>query len=232
MAQRIIGLIGGLSWKSTADYYRLINEGVRGRLGGLHSARCLVWSFDFAEIESLQREGRWPEATALMIEAAQRLERGGADLMLICANTMHRMASEVQAAIRAPLLHIADPTAERILAAGLSRVGLIGTAYTMEQDFYRGRLAERYGLQVLIPSEDDRAEIHRVIFDELVQGRVEAASRAALQAVIGRLVDRGAQAVILGCTEFGLLLGPQACVVPLFDTTVLHAEAAVTLALA
>ncbi|GAA2842800.1 aspartate racemase [Aminobacter aminovorans] len=231
MAQKVIGLIGGLSWESSAEYYRIINQRVRVLGGGLHSARMLMWSFDFAEIEALQAAGRWQEATLEMIDAARRLERGGADFVVICSNTMHRMADEVQAAIGIPLLHIADPTAERIRAAGFSRVGLLGTAFTMEQDFYKGRLAERHGLEVLVPEAEDRAVVHRVIYDELVQGLVVASSRQAYREVIARLVARGAEAVILGCTEIMLLVGPEDSGVPLFDTTGIHAEAAVDMAL-
>ncbi|WP_342452913.1 aspartate/glutamate racemase family protein [Pararoseomonas indoligenes] len=227
MQQKVIGLIGGMSWESSAEYYRIINESVRDRLGGLRSARCLLWSFDFAEIEALQHAGRWEDATALMIEAARRLERGGADFILICTNTMHRMAEAVQAAIAVPLLHIADPTAERIRAAGHRRIGLLGTAFTMEQDFYKGRLATRHGLDVLIPGEADRATVHRIIYEELVQGRAEPASREAYRGVIARLVERGAEAVILGCTEIMLLVRPEDSAVPLYDTTAIHAEAAV-----
>ena len=230
--QGVIGLIGGMSWESSAEYYRIINQAVRDRLGGLHSARCLMWSFDFGEVEALQHAGRWDEAAALLIDAAQRLERGGADFFLLCTNTMHRMADEVQAAVGIPLLHIADPTAERIRAASVRTVGLLGTAFTMEQDFYRGRLHRAFGLDVLTPDEADRALVHRVIYDELVQGRVEPASREAYRAVIARLVERGAEAVILGCTEIMLLIGPGDSAVPLFDTTRLHAEAAVERALA
>ena len=231
MSQKVIGLIGGMSWESSAEYYRIINERVRDRLGGLHSARCLMWSFDFAEIEALQHAGRWDDATALLIDAARRLERGGADFVVICTNTMHRMADEVQAAIGLPLLHIADPTAERIRAAGLGRVGLLGTAFTMEQDFYKGRLVQKQGRDVLVPDEDDRAAVHRVIYDELVQGRVVESSRQAYRGVIERLVGRGAEAVILGCTEIMLLVRPEDSPVPLYDTTAIHAEAAVELAL-
>ena len=229
--QGVIGLIGGMSWESSAEYYRIINEAVRNRLGGLRSARCLMWSFDFGEIEALQHAGHWEEAAALLIDAAQRLERGGADFLLICTNTMHRMADLVQAAVSIPLLHIADPTAERIKAQGFTRVGLLGTAFTMEQDFYKGRLRRRFGLDVLVPEAEDRAVVHRVIYDELVQGRVEPASRDAYRAVIARLVGRGAEAVILGCTEIMLLVGPSDSPVPLFDTTRIHAEAAVERAL-
>ena len=229
--QQVIGLIGGMSWESSAEYYRIINQTVRTRLGGVHSARMLLWSFDFGEIEALQHAGRWDDAAALLVDAAQRLERGGADFALICTNTMHRMADEVQAAIGIPLLHIADPTAERIKAAGLSRVGLLGTAFTMEQAFYKGRLAGRFGLDVLVPGDEDRTVVHRVIYEELVQGRVEPASRDAYRGVIARLVERGAEAIILGCTEIMLLVCPEDSPVPLFDTTAIHAQAAVERAL-
>ena len=231
MPQKVIGLIGGMSWESSSEYYRIINQAVREKLGGLRSARCLMWSFDFGEIEALQHAGRWDDATALMIDAAQRLERGGADFFLICTNTMHRMADQVQAAVGIPLLHIADPTAERIKAQGIRRVGLLGTAFTMEQEFYKGRLQSRFGLDVLVPDMDDRATVHRIIYEELVQGRVEAQSREAYRAVIARLIERGAEAVILGCTEIMLLVKPEDSRVPLFDTTGIHAEAAVNRAL-
>jgi aspartate racemase len=231
VSQKVIGLIGGMSWESSSEYYRIINQTVREKLGGLRSARCLMWSFDFGEIEALQHAGRWDDATALMIDAAERLERGGADFFLICTNTMHRMADQVQAAVGIPLLHIADPTAERIKARGLKRVGLLGTAFTMEQDFYKGRLADRHGLEVLVPEAEDRATVHRIIYEELVQGRVESASRDAYRKVIARLIERGAEAVILGCTEIMLLVKPEDSRVPLFDTTGIHAEAAVEHAL-
>jgi aspartate racemase len=230
--QRVIGLIGGLSWESSAEYYRIINETVRARLGGLRSARCLMWSFDFGEIEALQHAGRWDDATAAMIDAARRLERGGADVVLICSNTMHRMADEIASAIAIPLLHIADPTAERIQAQGVTRVGLLGTTFTMEQDFYRGRLAQRFGLDVLVPDDAGRALVHRVIYEELVCGVVRPESRDAYRGVIAGLIARGAQAIILGCTEIMLLVRPEDSAVPLFDTTTIHAEAAVDRALA
>lgn len=231
MPQKVIGLIGGMSWESSAEYYRIINERVRERLGGLRSARCLMWSFDFGEIEALQHAGRWDDAAHEMIAAARRLESGGADFVVICTNTMHRMADQVQASIGLPLLHIADPTAERIKATGLGKIGLLGTAFTMEQAFYRGRLASRHGLDVLVPDDADRAVVHRVIYEELVQGRVEPASRQAYREIIARLVDRGAEAVILGCTEIMLLVRPEDSPVPLYDTTTIHAEAAVAWAL-
>ena len=225
--ERVIGLIGGLSWESSTEYYRIINETVRDRLGGHRSARCLMWSFDFGEIEALQRAGRWDEATHLMADAARRLEAGGADFFLICSNTMHRMADEVAAAVRIPLLHIADPTAEQVRARGLRRVGLLGTAFTMEQDFYKGRLQKRFGLDVLVPDADGRNLVHRIIYDELVQGVVDERSRSAYREVIASLVARGAEAVILGCTEIMLLVRDEDSSVALFDTTRIHAEAAV-----
>ena len=227
----VIGLIGGLSFESSAEYYRLINEGVRARLGGLRSARCLMWSFDFGEIEALQHAGDWDQATAMMIDAAQRLENGSANFLLICSNTMHRMADTVAASVNIPLLHIVDPTGERIAANGIKRVGLLGTAFTMEQEFYKGRLAQRFGLDVLVPETDDRALVHRVIYDELVQGKIVPASRQAYRDVIARLVERGAEGIILGCTEIMLLVRPEDSAVPLFDTTRLHVEAAIAKAL-
>ncbi|MCT8003635.1 aspartate/glutamate racemase family protein [Sphingomonas sanguinis] len=229
---RTIGLIGGMSWESSAEYYRILNEGVRDRLGPTASASCLLWSFNFAEIEALQHHGDWEALTARMVDAARRLQAGGAELLLICTNTMHRMAAAVQQAVAIPLLHIADPTAERIRAAGIRTVGLLGTAFTMEHDFYKGRLAERHGLNVIVPGAEDRAEVHRVIYEELVAGQVTAASREAYRAVIARLVAAGAEAVILGCTEIMLLVRPDDSGVPLFDTTALHAAAAVEIALA
>lgn len=230
-ASQVIGLIGGMSWKSSAEYYRLINERVSDRLGGLHSARCLMWSFDFADIEVLQRTDRWNDAAILMIDAARRLERGGADFLVIATNTMHIAAPQVQAATSLPLLHIADPSAEAIKLAGLRRVGLLGTAFTMEQAFYKGRLTQEHGLEVLLPDAPDRATVHRIIYEELVQGHIREASRHAYRQVIARLVERGAQAIILGCTEIMLLVAAQDSPVPLYDTTRLHAEAAVARAL-
>lgn len=228
---RLIGLIGGMSWESSAEYYRIINQGVRDQLGPTSSARCLLWSFDFSEIEALQRDGDWDRLTALLIDAARRLEAAGAEMLLICTNTMHRMASAVQEAVAIPLLHIADPTAERIKSAGFQKVGLLGTAFTMEHDFYKGRLTEGHGLDVIIPNEADRAIVHKVIYEELVAGQVTQASRHAYRAIIARLVDAGAQAVILGCTEIMLLVRAEDSPVPLFDTTEIHATAAVEFAL-
>jgi aspartate racemase len=228
---RLIGLIGGLSWESSAEYYRIINERAQAKLGGVHSARTLMYSFDFGEIEALQHRGDWPAATALMIDAAERLERGGAEFVVICSNTMHRMANEVAAAIRVPLLHIADPTAERVKSAGIARVGLLGTQFTMEQDFYKGRLAERFGLEVIVPDAGDRAVVHEVIDRELVKGEVRDASRQKYRAIIHRLAAAGAEAIIFGCTEIMLLVDAADCPVPVFDTTTIHAEAALEMSL-
>lgn len=228
---KTIGLLGGMSWESTLPYYRHINEAVRERLGGLHSARLVLYSLDFHEIEALQRQGDWAAAGTLLADAARRLESAGADFLLLCTNTMHKVADAIEAASDLPLLHIADPTAAAIQAAGLQRVGLLGTRFTMEQPFYRQRLEDRHGIQVLVPDEPDRAEVHRVIYEELCRGVVSEASRQAYRQVISRLVARGAQAVILGCTEIGLLVRADDAEVPLFDTCVLHAQAAAERAL-
>ena len=228
---KTIGLLGGMSWESTLPYYRHINEAVRERLGGLHSARLVLYSLDFHEIEALQRQGDWAAAGTLLADAARRLESAGADFLLLCTNTMHKVADAIEAASALPLLHIADPTAAAIQAAGLQRVGLLGTRFTMEQPFYRQRLEDRHGIQVLVPDEPDRAEVHRVIYEELCRGVVSEASRQAYRQVISSLVARGAQAVILGCTEIGLLVRADDAEVPLFDTCVLHAQAAAERAL-
>ncbi|MEV6776944.1 aspartate/glutamate racemase family protein [Streptomyces syringium] len=228
---RTIGLIGGMSWESTAEYYRILNERTRERLGGLHSARCVLHSLDFAEIEQLQIQGRWAEAGEVLAAAARSLEAAGADLLLICTNTMHKVADSVEAAVSVPLLHLADATAAAVRAAGLRRVGLLGTAFTMEQDFYRGRLAAG-GLDVRVPDSEGRALVHRVIYEELCLGVVRDASRAAYRQVVEDLVAEGAEGVILGCTEIELLIGPEDSPVPVFPTARLHAEAAVDAALA
>ena len=228
---KTIGLIGGMSWESSLHYYRLVNEAVKARLGGLHSARCILGSVDFAEIEPLQRAARWDEAGELLNRVALGLEGAGADLLLICANTMHRVADQAMRGVRIPLLHIADVTAEKVRAAGLRRVALLGTRYVMEEDFYRRRLVERYGLEVTVPGPSDRDEVHRVIFEELVLGRVEARSKARYLAIMNGLVADGAECVIAGCTEIGMLVGPSDLAVPLFDTTEIHALAAVERAL-
>ena len=229
---KTLGLIGGMSWESSAEYYRIVNQGVRDRLGPKASAQLVLWSFDFAEIAARQAAGDWAALDALMVYAARRLEAAGAQGLVICTNTMHKCAPAIEAAIPLPLLHIADPTATKLKAAGHQTIGLLGTTFTMEQPFYKDRLAEKHGLEVLVPEADDRAEVHRVIYEELVAGRIEPASRAAYRAVIERLAARGASAVVLGCTEIMLLIGPEDSPVPLFDTTRLHAEAAVAFALA
>lgn len=228
---KTIGLIGGMSWESTAEYYRLLNERTRERLGGLHSAECVLYSVDFAEIERLQVAGRWDEAGTALAAAARSLQAAGADLLLICTNTMHKVADQVAAAVEIPLLHLADTTASAVRDAGVRRVGLLGTAFTMEQDFYRDRLAG-HGLDVLVPEAQDRALVHRVIYEELCLGIVREESRAAYAEVIGKLAARGAEGIILGCTEIELLIGPEHSPVPVFATTRLHAEAAVDAALA
>ncbi|ANG95368.1 aspartate racemase [Brucella pseudogrignonensis] len=228
---KTIGLIGGMSWESSQEYYRIINQEIRARLGGTRSAKSLMWSMDFGEIEHLQHQGKWDELTKLMVEAAQNLEKGGADFILICTNTMHKMAADIERATSIPLVHIADPTAEKIKAQGLTKVGLLGTAFTMEQDFYKGRLASKHGLEVLTPDDADRKTVHDIIYQELVMGEVRDASREKYRAVIQRLVERGAEAIILGCTEIMLLIGQEDSPVPVFDTTRLHAMAAVDWAL-
>jgi aspartate racemase len=227
----MIGLLGGMSWESTAEYYRLVNELTRERLGGLHSAKCLLYSVDFAEIERLQAAGQWARAGDVLAEAARSLESAGAELLLICTNTMHKVADRVAAAVRIPLLHLADATADAVRARELRRVGLLGTAFTMEQDFYRGRL-EAAGLRVLVPDATGRAMVHRVIYEELCRGIVRDESRTAYQTVIADLVDAGAQGIVLGCTEIELLIGAADSPVPVFPTARLHAEAAVAWALA
>jgi aspartate racemase len=228
---RIIGLIGGMSWESSLEYYRLINEDAKQRLGGFHSAKTLMYSVDFDEVERMQSSGAWDDATELMIDAAQRLERGGADCIVICTNTMHLMAEEVATAVPLPLLHIADTTADAICAQGIQRIALLGTRFTMTQPFYRERL-ESHGLQVMIPEEAERETIHRIIYDELVKGVITDESRAAYMEIIERMAKAGAEAVILGCTEIGLLIKPLDVSIPSFDTTALHAKAAVDFALA
>ncbi|MER7662480.1 MULTISPECIES: aspartate/glutamate racemase family protein [unclassified Streptomyces] len=227
---RTIGLIGGMSWESSAEYYRLLNEFVRERLGGLHSARCVLHSVDFADIEELQAAGEWERAGEILAGAAKGLEAGGAELLLICTNTMHKVAGQVEAAVSVPLLHLGDATADAVRAAGLGRVGLLGTAFTMEQAFYRDRLAE-HGLDVVVPDAAGRALVHRVIYEELCLGVVREESRTAYQEVIAALVAEGAEGVILGCTEIELLIGAGDSPVPVFPTTRLHAQAAVDAAL-
>jgi len=228
---KTIGLLGGMSWESTVPYYRLINQGVKQRLGGLHSASLLLHSVDFAGIEAMQRAGDWDAAGRQLAAAARGLEQAGAELLLIGANTMHKVAPAIEAAIGIPLLHVADAAARAVLAAGHRCVGLLGTRFTMEQAFYVDRLAS-HGLTVRVPPPADRDEVHRVIYEELCAGRLEEASRERYRRVMADLVDRGAEGIVLGCTEIGLLVGDDDAAVPLFDTTVLHAQAAVDAALA
>ena len=228
---KTIGLIGGMSWESSAEYYRIVNQEMQKRLGGVHSARSLMWSVDFGEIERLQHGGAWDRLAEEMKDAAIRLERGGADFVVLCTNTMHRLADAVVSAVEIPLLHIADPTAQRIKAAGLERIGLLGTAFTMEQDFYKGRLREHYGLDVIVPETEDRRVVHEIIYKELVVGEIRNESREAYRAIMARLIERGAQAIILGCTEIMLLVSDEDSPVPLYDTTTIHAIAAVDHAL-
>jgi aspartate racemase len=228
---KTIGLLGGMSWESTVPYYRIINETVNERLGQLHSARIVLYSVDFQEIERLQHAGEWQETGRILAGAAVRLESAGADLLVICTNTMHKVAPHIEKTIRIPLLHIADATADEIGKAGLKTLGLLGTRFTMEQDFYRGRLEERHGLTVLIPDQDDREVVHRVIYQELCRGKVREESRERYKAIVERLASRGAEGVILGCTEIPLLLRPQDARLPVFDTTAIHARRAADLAL-
>lgn len=227
---KTLGLLGGMSWESTLPYYRIVNERVRERLGGLHSAKLVLHSVDFAEIEALQHADRWDEAGAVLADAARGLRAAGADAIVLCTNTMHRIAPAIEAAVDLPLLHIADATARRLHAAGLDRIALLGTRFTMEQAFYRERI-EAAGIDVIVPDADDRERVHRVIYDELCLGRLHEASRQDYRRMIAALVARGAQGVILGCTEIGLLVGEGDANVPLFDTARIHAETAADWAL-
>jgi len=229
---KTIGLIGGMSWESTVVYYRLINEAIRDRLGGLHSAKLILYSVDFHDIEVLQRAGEWPAAGAMLAEAARSLEAAGADFLVLCTNTMHKVAADIEAAVRIPLLHIADPTAAEIKRGGHGNVGLLGTRFTMEQAFYRDRLTDAHGLRVIVPEATDRDTVHRIIYEELCLGRVMPDSRDEYRRIIEGLAARGAQAIVLGCTEITLLVGQDDSPVPLFDTTALHARAAAEQALA
>lgn len=228
---KVIGLIGGMSWESSLEYYRIINETVKEKLGGLHSARCLMYSVDFAEIKALQHQDRWPEATAFMIDAAQRLEKGGADFVVICTNTMHKMAGEVDRSVQIPLLHIADAAAIEINKRHIKKIGLLGTRFTMEQDFYKGRLSDNFDIDVLVPDEEHRIIIHDVIYNELCLGLIKDSSRQEYIRIINKLISKGAEGLILGCTEIPLLVSQKDCPVPMFDTTLIHARAAVDFAL-
>jgi aspartate racemase len=220
------GLIGGMSWESTVPYYQILNRAVGEKLGRLHSAKMVLYSVDFQEIEELQHAGHWTEAGEILVAAGRAVERAGADFLVLCTNTMHKVAPQLEAAVGLPLLHIADATATRVKAAGFGRVGLLGTKFTMEEDFYRGRLERGHGLEVLVPGPEQRDTVHRVIYEELCRGRVRDESRQEYRRIVRGLVSQGAEGVILGCTEIGLLLGRQDAEVPLFDTARIHAEEA------
>ena len=228
---KTIGLLGGMSWESSIEYYRIINERTKAKLGGLHSAKSLMISVDFADVEVLQHQGRWTEAADLLVEAAKSLEKGGADFILLCTNTMHKVAEDIQANVNIPFLHIADPTAQAVKEAGIQNIGLLGTRFTMEEEFYKGRLSQKFGLNVSVPHAGEREIIHRVIYEELVVGKIEPRSKTQYIDIMEQMVRRGVEGVILGCTEIGLLVHPEDSQVPLFDTTRIHAEAAVDYAL-
>jgi len=228
---KTIGLLGGMSWESTAEYYRLINSSVASHLGGLHSAKIVLYSVDFAEIEKMQHAQDWNSAAELLIRGARRVEAGGADCLLLCTNTMHKVAEAIAAAITIPFLHIGDATADCILKTHRKKIGLLGTRFTMEQDFYRGRLEKQHGLDVMVPLEADRQIVHRVIYEELCKGIIQEQSRQEFRRILNVMVDQGAAGVILGCTEIGMLLSESDCSVPVFDTTKIHCEAGVQFAL-
>lgn len=228
---KTIGLLGGMSWESTATYYRIINERFKEKLGGLHSAIICLYSVDFDEIEKLQSSGNWAETAKILTDASKNIEAGGADFLLICTNTMHKVAPEIESAINIPVLHIADATAEQIKIKGYAKVGLLGTKFTMEQDFYKGRLIKRHGIEVVVPNHPDRQIVHNVIFNELCLGKINEKSRVEYVRIIEELAEKGAQAVILGCTEISLLVHQEHTLVPLFDTTKIHALEAVEKAL-
>ncbi|ELD1797416.1 aspartate/glutamate racemase family protein [Vibrio fluvialis] len=228
---KTIGMIGGMSWESTLSYYKAINEGVKAELGGLNSAQICLYSVNFEPIEKLQHEGKWDETAQLLAQAAKSVEAGGADFLLICTNTMHKVAPEIEAQISIPILHIADATATQLQQDGIERVGLLGTRFTMEQEFYKGRLQQQFGIDVLIPDAEQRQQVHRVIYEELCLGTIRPESRAQYVEIVEDLHRRGAQAVILGCTEIALLIQQHDTDVPLYDTTKIHAEQAVQLAL-
>ena len=228
---KTIGMIGGMSWESSLEYYRLVNQKVKERLGGFHSAKCLMYSVDFHEIEQFQALGEWQSATQLMIEAARKIEKGGADFLIICTNTMHKMADAVKENTRIPLLHIADPTADTVKSHGIIKIALLGTRFTMEQDFYKGKLIRDYGLEVILPADTEMDVIHNVIYQELCLGEINPASKTRYLEIVDNLIRKGAEGVILGCTEIGLLIKNGDSHVPFFDTTEIHAEAAVDYAL-
>ena len=228
---KTIGLLGGMSWESSIEYYRIINEETRRKLGGLHSAKCIMSSVDFAEVEILQHEGKWEEAARLLSVCATNVENGGADFLIICTNTMHKVAPDIQSHINIPLLHIADATAQRIKKENIDTIALLGTRFTMEEDFYKGRLIRNYRLKVVVPNPEEQNVVNRVIYEELCQGKIVSSSKKAYVQIMDRLVDQGAQGIILGCTEIGLLVNQKDNPMPLFDTTKIHAEAAVEYAL-
>lgn len=228
---KTIGMIGGMSWESTSSYYTALNEGVKNKLGGLHSAKICLYSVDFEEIEKLQHQGKWDEMALILADAAKSVQAGGADFLMICTNTMHKIAPQIEAEIAIPILHIADATANKLVTDGIKKVGLLGTRFTMEQDFYKSRLIESFGIDVIIPNEDDRVIVHSVIYDELCKGIINDASRAEYVRIVSELFAQGAQAVILGCTEIALLIKQTDTDVPLYDTTEIHAAQAVELAI-
>lgn len=228
---KTIGLIGGMSWESSLEYYRIINEKIKQELGGLHSAQSLMYSVDFEEIKNLQHEGKWDELTTIMIDAAKRLEKGGADMIVICTNTMHKMANEVQESINLPLIHIADTTAQAIKDLNLKKIALLGTKFTMEQDFYKGRLTEKHGIEVIVPNDEDRDMVHKIIYNELCLGNIKESSKQEYIRIIEKMANSGAEGVILGCTEIPLLIKETDVSIPIFDTTTIHAEKAVLEAL-
>ena len=228
---KTIGLIGGMSWESSIEYYRIINETVKAKLGGLHSAKSIMYSVDFADIEILQHQGQWAEAAQMLINAAKSLENSSADFIVLCTNTMHKVADDIQANVKIPLLHIADATAQLVKDSGIKKIGLLGTRFTMEEEFYKGRLSQKYGLNVNVPNAQEREIVHRVIYDELVIGEIRQHSKEQYIGIIEQMVHQGAEGVILGCTEIGLLIHKQDSQVPLFDTTRIHAEAAAEYAL-
>ncbi|WP_319536846.1 aspartate/glutamate racemase family protein [uncultured Vibrio sp.] len=228
---KTIGLLGGMSWESTASYYKALNEGVKSQLGGLHSAKICLYSVDFDEIEKLQHQGKWSETALILAQAAKSVERGGADFLMICTNTMHKVVPEIESHISIPILHIADATAESLIRDGVTKVGLLGTRFTMEQDFYKGRITDKFGIEVVVPTVDEQTVIHDVIYQELCLGEIKSESRDSYVQIIANLHEQGAQAVILGCTEIALLVKQSDTSVPLYDTTEIHAARGVEWAL-
>ncbi|PST96528.1 aspartate racemase [Photobacterium iliopiscarium] len=228
---KTIGMLGGMSWESTASYYKAINEGIKAELGGLSSAKICLYSVNFEEIEKLQHQGRWNETALILTQAAKAVEAGGADFLIICTNTMHKVASEIEAEISIPILHIADATAKKLVSDGVKKVGLLGTRFTMEQDFYKSRLTDKFEIEVIVPNADSQTIVHDIIYDELCRGIITATSREQYLNIINELYKSGAEAVILGCTEIALLVQQQHTNIPLYDTTEIHALEAVQLAL-